>query len=70
MALSAPDVVALETAVAAQASAVDGAIAATGRQQGIQFSNVHFTYPGRDAPVYAGLDLRGSMRGAHWLSSA
>ncbi|MEZ4679176.1 MAG: ATP-binding cassette domain-containing protein [Caldilineaceae bacterium] len=58
-AVPAPDVVALETAVATQVPVATGTVAATGHpQQAIHFSNVHFTYPGRDTPVYAGLDLR------------
>lgn len=56
-AVPAPDVLALEQA-AAQLPAPAGTIAATGLpQKEILFSNVHFTYPGRDTPVYAGLDL-------------
>jgi ATP-binding cassette subfamily B protein len=57
-AVPAPDVVALEAAVA-QLPASTGTIAATALPQTeIRFAGVHFTYPGRDTPVYAGLDLR------------
>jgi ATP-binding cassette subfamily B protein len=53
-----PDVVALEEAVT-QLPASTGTIAAGSLPQtAICFSGVHFTYPGRDTPVYAGLDLR------------
>lgn len=57
-AVPAPDIVALEAAVA-QLPAPTGAIAATALPQTeIRFAGVHFTYPGRATPVYAGLDLR------------
>lgn len=53
-----PDVLALEAAVAAQIPVPTGKTPATGLpRQTIRFTNVHFTYPGRDQPVYAGLDL-------------
>lgn len=58
-AVPAPDVVALEQAVATQVPAAQGTRSAQGRpQQEIHVSNVHFTYPGRDMPVYTGLDLK------------
>ncbi len=57
-AVPAPDVVALEDAVA-QLPVCTGTRAAHGLPQtDIRFAGVHFTYPGRDTPVYAGLDLR------------
>jgi len=56
-AVPAPDVVELEQAMA-QLPPATGTIAATALpQKEIRFSAVHFTYPGRDTPVYAGLDL-------------
>lgn len=58
-AVPAPDVIALETAVTTSVPVAKGIVTATGHpQQAIHFANVHFTYPGRDTPVYAGLDLR------------
>ena len=53
-----PDVLALETAVATQIPVPTGKTPANGLpRQTIRFTNVHFTYPGRDKPVYAGLEL-------------
>ena len=53
-----PDVLALEAAVATEISIPAGKTPANGLpRQTIHFANVHFTYPGRDQPVYAGLDL-------------
>ncbi|MCB0108642.1 MAG: ATP-binding cassette domain-containing protein, partial [Caldilineaceae bacterium] len=57
-AVPAPDVVELEQAVA-QLPPATGSTATTALpQKEIRFSGVHFTYPGHDTPVYAGLDLR------------
>lgn len=57
-AVPAPDVLELEATVATQIPMTTGTIPATGLpRQAICFRGVRFAYPGRDAPVYDGLDL-------------
>jgi len=54
-----PDVVEVENAVAALGERPTGTVAADRMpRQEIRFERVEFTYPGRHAPVYEGLDLR------------
>ena len=58
-AVPAPDVVELERTVATQVTTPTGTRSARNLpQQAICFEAVRFTYPGRDKPVYEGLDLR------------
>ncbi len=58
-AVPAPDVVELERTVATQIARPTGTTSASALpQQAIAFESVHFTYPGRNTPVYDGLDLR------------
>lgn len=53
-----PHVIEVEKAVAALDNRPTGTVAAAGLpRQEIRFEQVHFTYPGRDEPVYDGLDL-------------
>jgi ATP-binding cassette subfamily B protein len=57
-AVPAPDVLALEDAVESIAPSTGTTRAEALPAREVRFEQVHFIYPGRDAPVFNGLDLR------------